>query len=69
MEVSGQLHAPVALTPGEKAPGTHWIGGWVSPRAVLDAVVKRKIPSPRWESKPRTPIVQLVAIPIELPRL
>jgi hypothetical protein len=31
------------------------------PRAVLDAVVKRKIPSPRRESNPRTPIVQFVA--------
>jgi len=28
----------------------------VGPRAVLDAVVKRKIPSPRRESNPRTPI-------------
>jgi len=37
MEVSGQLHAPAALT-----PGTHWIGGWVGPRLVLDAAVKRK---------------------------
>jgi hypothetical protein len=27
----------------------------VGPRAVLDAVVKRKIPSPRWESNPRIP--------------
>jgi hypothetical protein len=33
---------------------THWIGGWVGPRAVLDAVVKRKIPIPRRESNPRT---------------
>jgi hypothetical protein len=33
----------------------------VGPRAVLDAVVKRKIPSPRRESNPRTPIVQPVA--------
>jgi hypothetical protein len=33
----------------------------VDPRAVLDAVVKRKIPSPRRESNPRTPIVQPVA--------
>jgi hypothetical protein len=32
----------------------------VSPRNVLDAVVKRKIPSPRRESNPRTPIVQTV---------
>jgi hypothetical protein len=31
------------------------------PRAVLDAVVKRKILSPRRESNPRTPIVQYVA--------
>jgi hypothetical protein len=30
----------------------------VGPRAVLDAVVKRKIPSPRPESNPRTPLVQ-----------
>jgi len=30
-------------------------------RAVLDAVVKRKIPSPRRESNPSTPIVQPVA--------
>jgi hypothetical protein len=33
----------------------------VGPRAVLDTVVKRKIPSFRWESNPRTPIVQPVA--------
>jgi hypothetical protein len=45
----------------ERAPGTHWIGGWVDPRAVLDAVVKRTIPSSRRESNPRTPIVQPVA--------
>jgi hypothetical protein len=29
-------------TTGERAPGTHWIGGWVGPRAGLDAVEKRK---------------------------
>jgi hypothetical protein len=61
MEVSGQLHAPAALSPREGVPGTHWIGGWVGPRAVLDAVVKRKIPSPCRESNPRTPIVQPIA--------
>jgi hypothetical protein len=48
MEVSGQLHAPCRFTPKERAPGTHWIGDWVGPRAVLDAVVKRKFP-PRIE--------------------
>jgi hypothetical protein len=30
-------------------------------RAVLDTVVKRKIPSPRRESNPRTTVVQPVA--------
>jgi hypothetical protein len=28
-------------THGERAPGTHWIGGWVGPRAGLEAVEKR----------------------------
>jgi hypothetical protein len=27
------------LYPRERAPGTHWIGAWVGPRAVLDAGV------------------------------
>jgi hypothetical protein len=40
MEVSGQLHAPVAaLPPRERAAGTDWIGGCVGPRAGLDAVM------------------------------
>jgi hypothetical protein len=52
---------PDRFTPRERAPGTHWIGGWLGLRAVLDAVVKRKIPSPRRESNPRTSIVQPVA--------
>jgi hypothetical protein len=30
--------------PQGKIPGTPWIGGWVGPRAGLDAVVRRKIP-------------------------
>jgi hypothetical protein len=33
---------PCCFTPGERAPGTHWIGGWVDPRAGLDDVEKRK---------------------------
>jgi hypothetical protein len=52
---------PGCFTPRERGPSTHWIGGWVGPRAGLDAVVKRKVPSPRRESNPRTPIVQLAA--------
>jgi hypothetical protein len=49
------------FTPRERDPGTHWIGGWVGPRAVLDAVVKRKILNSRRESNSRTPIMQPVA--------
>jgi hypothetical protein len=52
---------PCRFTPRERAPGTHWIGGWMGPRAVSNVVVKRKIPSPSRESDPRTPIVQPVA--------
>jgi hypothetical protein len=57
---------PVRLTPRNRAPGTHWIGGWVGPRAVLEAVVKRKIPSPHRKSNPRTPIVQPVAVMLNI---
>jgi hypothetical protein len=53
--------SPGRFTPRERAPGTHWIEGRVGPRAVLDGVVKRKIPSPRRESNPRTPTVQPAA--------
>jgi hypothetical protein len=42
MEVNGQLHTPAALPPGKDPPGTRWIGGWVGPRVVLEAVVKKK---------------------------
>jgi hypothetical protein len=65
--------SPGCFTPREKIPGTHWIGNWVGPRAVLDAMVKRKIPSPRRESpgsrNPDRPARGLVAIPTGLSRL
>jgi hypothetical protein len=44
------------FTPGERAPGTHWIGGWVSPRGGLDDVEKildpsrTRTPTPWWPS-------------------
>jgi hypothetical protein len=37
---------PGRFAPREGFTGTHWIGGWVGPRAGLDAVGRRKIPSP-----------------------
>jgi hypothetical protein len=36
-------HLQRFLTPRERAPGTHWIGGWVGPRTSLDIVEKRNI--------------------------
>jgi hypothetical protein len=30
---------PGRFIPGERAPGTHWMRGWVGPRARLDDVV------------------------------
>jgi hypothetical protein len=33
---------PGCFNPRKRVPRIHWIGGWVGPRAVLDAVVKRK---------------------------
>jgi hypothetical protein len=42
--VGGEWSAsrPYRFTPGESATGTHWIGGWVDPRAGLDDVEKIK---------------------------
>jgi hypothetical protein len=31
---------PGHFSPEERAPSTHWIGGWVNPRAGLDDVEK-----------------------------
>jgi hypothetical protein len=44
---NGSLHAWTLYPPPprERAPGTHWIGGWVGPIAGLDAGEKRKIPA------------------------
>jgi hypothetical protein len=32
---------PGRFTPRERVPGTHWIGGWVGPRAVLGAFINK----------------------------
>jgi hypothetical protein len=31
---------PGRFTPEERAPSTHWIGGWVEPKACLDDMKK-----------------------------
>jgi hypothetical protein len=51
---------PGGFTPEERAPGTHWIGLWVDPRAGLDDVEKRKFFTlPGFELRPS--VVQPVA--------
>jgi hypothetical protein len=41
--MSGQLHTLLYFLLLLITPSTHWVGGWVDPRAGLDAVMKRKI--------------------------
>jgi hypothetical protein len=55
------------LYPQGKSPGIHGIGGWVGPRASVDAVAKRRIPSfPRRELNPGRPACNLVTILTQL---
>jgi hypothetical protein len=62
MEVTGHLHGPAALHPGE--------GRWVGLRASLDAVAKKKnissLPSPVIEPRSARSLVPLLT---ELPQL
>jgi hypothetical protein len=44
--VNDQLHEPAALK--ETACSTHWIRGWMYPRATLDTVQYRKMYCPCW---------------------
>jgi hypothetical protein len=62
-----------SLYPQGKTPlVTHWLGGWMGLRADLDAVVKRKIPSPFQDSNShypvRSPTLYHWAIPVPVYR-
>jgi len=54
---------PGCFTFRERAPGTHWIGGWVGPRIILNAVVKRRISNPSRDSNPRSSSVMPLSYP------
>jgi hypothetical protein len=68
MEVSEWLQIPTALAM-EKGTDTNWLGGWMGPRAGLDASVRRRNPSSYQESNSGYPARSLVTILTELPRL
>jgi len=42
MGVGGKRHTPAALPPGKK-PGTHYIRGWVGPRAGVQGCGKSRL--------------------------
>jgi hypothetical protein len=54
MGVNGQCHAPAALYPRKRAPGTHCTRGWVGSRAGLDMKVRGKILLPLPGIEPRS---------------
>jgi hypothetical protein len=43
---------PGRFTPGERAPGTHWIGGWVDLRAGVDVEKRKFLTLPGLELRP-----------------
>jgi hypothetical protein len=47
--------------PWETAPGTHWTGGWMGPRAGVDIMEKRRVSFPYWESDSGSLVVQTSA--------
>jgi hypothetical protein len=49
MGVSGQRHASATLYPGERTPGTHWIGSWVG--LDKEAGGKNPLPMPGIENR------------------
>jgi hypothetical protein len=51
------------FTPGERTPGTHCTGGWVSLKAGLDTEVREKILFMCWGSNHGRPIVQFLVVP------
>jgi len=60
-EVGGQRHAPDALHPLGKRPGTHCTGGWVRRRFVFTGVEKTFLPSPGLERRTVQPVASCCA--------
>jgi hypothetical protein len=63
--VGGEWSASLAgrFTSEERAPGAHWIGGWVGPRTSLDDMKKRKfLPLPGLELRPLVHPARIIVI-------
>jgi hypothetical protein len=43
LDIRKLFFTPQPFYPRGKKPGTHWTGGWVSPRADMDIEMKSKI--------------------------
>jgi hypothetical protein len=52
VEGEGSASRPCHFTPGERAPGIHWIGGWIDLRVGLDAVKKGTVLHCRESNRP-----------------
>jgi hypothetical protein len=57
---------PYRFTPRERATGIHWLGGWVDPRAGLEAVMKGKVPRLYRDSNHRSSSPKPSAITLSL---
>jgi hypothetical protein len=70
MDVYIHISLTSASCPSHFTPGTHWIGGWVEPRAGLDDFGEKKILDPTGTRTP-TPqsSSQSVSIPTTLSQL
>jgi hypothetical protein len=60
MRVSGQLGALGVLPPGDIIRSIHYVGGWVGPRAGLEAVKEKYISCLCRETNPESSVVHLV---------
>jgi hypothetical protein len=67
MEVSGELHAPAALPPGERTFFTHSTGGWIGPKTGMDIMENRNNLCLCRESKPSRPALSMLLYGLKYP--
>jgi hypothetical protein len=60
---------PLILNPGERAPDIYSLGGWAELRVGVDAVEKRQITCPYWDSNRDSCVLYPLASRYSGPRL